>query len=267
MLHVVFLLQKYQCAFCVSDRIYSNGTCHFRSCSSDCFARKNPRQHRQTESSPVSPADVVIGKPCETKTDMAKQVNEEENQVLQSHLMIFCWDVSQNIGAANVKAWFWVCFLLLKEMISFWRDKIDIGVRVPDFETNSPLVFFKTNLGPWGIWRTAGSPGVNPKVYVTLTLQIECPKSWALVKMVSSASMFLTSCWVSGFLWVSCISRFPPREKQRERDRVFLRFLSLHLSRSNIPIERMEHGRVKSIHQIVTPNLTLRATLINQKYY
>lgn len=78
-------------------------SCEKKSTQSDCFATKNQRQHRQTESSPVSPADVVIGKPCETKTDMAKQVNEEENQVLQSHLMIF-WDVSQNIGGANVKA-------------------------------------------------------------------------------------------------------------------------------------------------------------------
>ena len=42
----------------------------------------------QTESSPVSPADVVIGKPCETKTDMAKQVNEEENQVRPHEVLI-----------------------------------------------------------------------------------------------------------------------------------------------------------------------------------
>ena len=72
-------------------QIYSNGTCHF-------LRKKNHRQHRQTESSPVSPADVVIGKPCETKTDMAKQVNEEENQVLQSHLMIFLRCVSEYRG-------------------------------------------------------------------------------------------------------------------------------------------------------------------------
>ena len=76
--------------------------------------KKNHRQHRQTESSPVSPAD-VIGKPCETKTDMAKQVNEEENQVLQSHLMIFLGCVSEYRGCECKSIIKRVCFLLLKE--------------------------------------------------------------------------------------------------------------------------------------------------------
>ena len=56
--------------------------------------------------------------------------------------------MSQNIGGANGKALFWVCFLLLKENnIILKRRLIDIGVRVPDFETHSPLVFFKQTLG------------------------------------------------------------------------------------------------------------------------
>lgn len=75
----------------------------------------------------------------------------------------------------------------------------------------------------------------------------------------------MLSIW--GFYGFLVYLDFHPGKNREKETEFFYVFFDLHLSRSNIPIERMGHGPVKSIHQIVTPKFDTPATLINQKYY
>lgn len=126
MLHVVFLLQKYQCAFSVSDLFqWDLPFPAEKKITASTARRKAPPFRLRTWSSvnPVRPKQTWRSK------SMRKRIK------CSNRIWWFFWDVSQNIGGANVKA-----------LLKGW-DKIDIGVRVPDFETHSPLVFFKQTLG------------------------------------------------------------------------------------------------------------------------